>query len=296
MPLFPWTSVPTMRSTALFTSAILATATGAADLTLTLGSPGVSFHQCANQLAVLGLEKLGYEVTVVDQLPHREMYPLFVGPNATIDAVTGADLPYNHARWLAPAKDEYSVIGTMNEATDIIVSVTPGAVGVAAVSDLGAPPSGFTRVLLGLDEDTCPACVTNGNALIASVPGMKDYTYEAHNSSDLVAAVDARTAAGEAFAVVWFVPTYLNGALPGLVRLQGDVAPFDQTNQGKTLVRNDRLDKLTPAARQFLGAVFAGNVHIVEMDSWVNANGLTPADAASRWVAENAGTFEMFFW
>jgi ABC-type proline/glycine betaine transport system substrate-binding protein len=281
--------------TALVTAALLATTAGAADLTLTLGTPGVSFHQCANRLAVRGLERLGYTVTVVDQLPHRDMYPLFTGPNATVDAVTGADLPYNHAQWLEPAKDEFSVVGTMNEATDIIVSVTAGA-GVAAVSELGAPPAGFVRVLVGLDENTCPACVTNGNALIASVPGMENYTYEAHNSSDLIATVGARAAAGEAFAVVWYVPTYLNGALPGLTRLAGDVAPFDQTNQGKTLVRNDRLDKLTPAAVQFLGAVFAGNAHIVEMDTWVNAGGLAPTEAADRWIAENADTFEMFSW
>ena len=92
------------------------------------------------------------------------------------------------------------------------------------------------------------------------------------------------------------MPTYLNGALPGLVRLLGDVAPFDRTNQGKTLVRNDRLQKLTPAARKFLGAVFAGNTHIVQMDAWVNTGGLDPADAADRWIAENTATFDMYFW
>ena len=38
---------------------------------LTVGTPGVSFHQVANWVIVRGLERLGYNVTVIDQLPHR---------------------------------------------------------------------------------------------------------------------------------------------------------------------------------------------------------------------------------
>lgn len=264
------------------------------ELELTLGTPGVSFHQVANRLAVRGLERLGYAVSVVDDLPHRDMYPLFTGPNATIDVVTGADLPYNHAPWLAQSTGDFTVVGTMNEATDIIVSVTPGA-GVSAISELGSA-AGMSTTLLGLDEDTCPACVTNGQALIASVPGLEGFTYAAYNTSAFVETVQARAGAGEQFAVVWYVPTFLNGVLPSLAKLVGDVEPFDQTNQGKTLVRRDRLTKLTPVAQRFLGAVFAGNTHIVTMDTWVNVGGMTPVDAADRWIAEHNETFEMFFW
>lgn len=265
---------------------------------VTIGTPGVSFHQVANMLAVRGLEQLGYTVTIVDQLPHRDMYPMFTGANGTtisIDMVTGADLPYNHAEWLEPYISEYAAVGTMNEATDIIVSVTAGA-GVTTVSELGNPPTGFIQTLIGLDEDTCPACVTNGNEIIASVPGMEDYTYEAYNSSEFVKVVSAREAAGEAFAVVWYVPTYLNDALPSLSQLTGDVAPFNESNQGKTLVRYDSLHKFTPPALHFIGAVFAGNTNIVDMDVDVNEEGMSAAQAADLWISQHKDTFDMFFW
>jgi len=40
-------------------------------LKLTVGTPGVSFHQVANWVVVRGLERLGYAVTVVDSMSHR---------------------------------------------------------------------------------------------------------------------------------------------------------------------------------------------------------------------------------
>lgn len=265
---------------------------------VTIGTPGVSFHQCANMLAVRGLEQLGYNVTIVDDLPHRDMYPMFTGANDTtisIDMVTGADLPYNHAEWLEPYTSEYAIVGTMNEATDIIVSASTGA-GVTTVSDLGDPPAGFIQTLIGLDEDTCPACVTNGNEIIASVPGMENYTYESYNSTDFVKVVSAMEAAGDAFAVVWYVPTYLEAALPSLSKLTGDVAPFNETNQGKTIVRYDSIHKFTPPALHFIGAVFAGNTNIVLMDVDVNDNGMSPAEAADEWISQNQNMWDMFFW
>merc|ERR1712086_962946 len=121
--------------------------------------------------------ELGYNVTVVDQLPHRYMYPNFTGSSgfaATIDIVTGSDLPFNHIVYLGPTKydpdqnppwqppanwqpKDWSVIGTTNEATDIILASASHT--VAKTSDLETVPASFSRQIVGLDQDTCPACV-----------------------------------------------------------------------------------------------------------------------------------------
>jgi ABC-type proline/glycine betaine transport system substrate-binding protein len=275
------------------------------DLKITIGTPGVSFHRTANWVVVRGLEQLGYEVTVMDQIPHRDMYPHFTGSDGqvpTVDMVTGSDLPYNHLPFLGPTQGKappagfvptvWEVIGSVNEATDIIMAVPPSAT-QKSVSDLTSVSATFTKELIGLDQDTCPACVTNGNALIASdLPG---FTYKSHTSTEFMSAVKALEAKNTAFAAVWYVPTYLNAQVD-LVRLDGDLAPFNRSSQGKTIIRNDRKSKLTPAALKFVTSAFVGNANIVKMDTWVNVDGMTAQAAADKWIAENKETFDMFFW
>ena len=240
------------------------------------------------------------------------MYPMFTGSDpsraATIDLVTGSDLPYNHLPYLGPSHYDpkanppwsappnwrpktWSVVGTVNEATDIVVGA-PSAASVSSVADLVSAPASFSRTLVGLDENTCPACVKNGELLARALGGA--WTYTGYNSTAFVDAVKGKLAAGESeFAVVWFVPTYLNGLLKTLKALDG-TAPWPPTtaNQGKVIVRNDRTGKLTEQARNFLGAVYIGNKHIVQMDSWAQES--TPKEAADKWIGQNPHIFDMF--
>merc|ERR1711991_81233 len=154
------------RDTMMRLSAALVGLAAASDKHLTIGSPGVSFHRVANWVVVKGLERLGYTVEVVDQYPHRDLYPKFIA--GEVDVVTGTDLPYNHAPWLWNHTDDFIVIGTVNEATDIVLAV-PGTSGVASVSELRRDAKGFSDEILSLDEDTCPACVKQARDFAASM-------------------------------------------------------------------------------------------------------------------------------
>lgn len=262
---------------------------------ITFGTPGVSFHQVANWVAVRALERLGHEVTVVDNLPHPEMYPLFLGPNASIDFVTGSDLPFNHAPYIANGTDQFVVVGTVNEATDIVVAASAAA-GLTRVSDLAAPPAGLSPVVVGLDAVTCPACGRDATALIAATPALRNFTYRGLAPFAFRDAVRAQAQRGERFVAVWYTPCWLNGELPELATLAQDAAPFNRSSQGKTLARLDRLAKLGVRGRAALGAVFVGNRNIVAMDTDVNVRNMTPAAAADAWIAQHPETFDSFFY
>ena len=87
------------------------------------------------------LERLGYNVYVHDQEPHGDMYPKFIA--GEIGLVIGSDMPFNHAPWLWNHTDDFSVMGTVNEATDIVVGV-PSCTDLTLVSDLVKAKDEFT--------------------------------------------------------------------------------------------------------------------------------------------------------
>ena len=247
---------------------------------LIVGSPGVSFHRVANWVVVKGLERLGYTVDVNDQLPHRDMYPKFVA--GEIDLVTGTDLPYNHAPWLWNHTDQFVVIGTVNEATDIVLGV-PSYAGLASVSELVSAKGDFTTELLSLDEDTCPACVKMGQDFADSL----GFTMRQVTPTEFQSEVRERVGNNEKFVVSWYVPCYLQALVSGLVNLAGDVEPWNHHNAGKIIIRRDSLEKLDSEARNFLGAAFVGNDAIQQMDVRVNRDGMEESAAADAWIDDN---------
>jgi len=238
----------------------------------------------------------------------RYMYPNFTGSSGNfpdIDLVTGSDLPYNHIVYLGPTKydpdvnppwhpppnwkpSDWSVVGTVNEATDILL-VSPSS-SISKAADLASVPSSFSRAIIGLDQDTCPACVKNGESLARVLGG--SWRYVPYNATAFIAAVKAKLNTTIDFVAVWFVPTHLNGELKGLNELDGAPWPKSTHNQGKIIIRNDRMYKLTAQARNFLGAAFVGNKNIVEMDA--QAQHMSPKEAADAWIKQNPEYLDMF--
>ena len=237
------------------------------------------------------------------------MYPNFTGSSGytpTIDLVTGSDLPYNHIVYLGPTKydptqnppwqpppnwqpSDWSVVGTTNEATDIILASASRS--ISSTSDLKSVSDSFSRKIIGLNRDTCPACVKNGQHLVDTLGG--SWEYEQHDSTSFISSVNARLTAGATdFVAVWYVPTHLNSQIDGLRQIDGEPWPRTTHNQGKIIIRNDRLHKLTGPARNFLGAAFIGNKNIVQMDQW--AQTMSPKEAADKWIDQNQEVFDMF--
>jgi glycine betaine/proline transport system substrate-binding protein len=253
---------------------------------LVLGTPGVSFHQVANWVVVRALEHIGHSVDVVDDVPHREMYPRFVA--GEIDVVTGSDLPFNHAPWLWNSTDAFYVAGTVNEATDIVLGV-PSYTGISTVSQLSKQKGDFTPELLSLDLNTCPACVALGKEYAERL----GFTVREVSPEVFQQEVEERTAKKEAFAVSWYVPCYLQATVGGLANLVGDEAPWTRHNAGKTIARHD--SDLDMETRTLLASVFVGNAAIQEMDVMVNVEGKTPLDAADAWIQANPEMWQSFF-
>jgi ABC-type proline/glycine betaine transport system substrate-binding protein len=263
-------------------------ALAASEKHLTVGTPGVSFHQTANWIVVRALEKNGYTVDVVDNLPHRDMYPKFIA--GEIDLVTGSDLPYNHAPWLWNHTDQFVVLGTVNEATDIVLGV-PSYAGPTSVSELVSAKDGFATEVLSLDTDTCPQCVKQGQDFADSL----GFTLKEVTPTEFQSEVQRRMNNTEKFVVSWYVPCYLQALVSGLVNLDGDVEPWNHHNQGKIIVRDDSLEKLDTRTRNLLGASFVGNSAIQQMDVKVHSDGMTPQAAADAWIEDNQAMWGVFF-
>merc|ERR1712070_358417 len=105
--------------------------------------------------------------------------------------------------------------------------------------------------------------------------------------------VEMRIKKEETFVVSWYVPSYLQSRVAGLVNLVGDAAPFDRHNAGKTIVRHD--SNLDTDTKALLGAVFLGNAAIVEMDLMVNVKNMSPSEAADAWIQANPEMWQSFF-
>jgi glycine betaine/proline transport system substrate-binding protein len=254
---------------------------------LVIGTPGVSFHRVANWVVVRALERLGYSVDVVDNMPHRDMYPIFV--RGEIDLVTGSDLPFNHAPFLKDGAGDFMVVGTVNEATDIVVGV-PSYTGLTQVSEL-VNADDFTPELLSLDTDTCPQCVMMGRSLADKLGfALREVTPEEFETE-----MAERMQQKEKFAVSWYLPSFLQVEVSGLTNLIGDVEPYARHNVGKTIIRKDSLHKLDDQSRAVLSAVFVGNDAISKMDVMVHKQNLTSSQAADAWISENQAIFDSYF-
>jgi hypothetical protein len=216
------------------------------------------------------------------------MYPKFVA--GEIDMVTGTDLPYNHAPWLWNHTDQFVVMGTVNEATDIVLGV-PSSAGPKSVSELVSAKDDFTPEILSLDEDTCPACVKQGQDFADSL----GFTMRQVTPTEFQAEVAERVSKDEKFVVSWYVPCYLQVLVSGIVNLVGDVEPWSRHNAGKIVIRRDRLDKLDDDARNFLASAFIGNDAIQQMDVWVNRDSMSELDAAQMWIEANQDLVDSFF-
>lgn len=260
----------------------------ASERQITVGSPGVSFHQSANWVVVRGLERLGYTVTVMDQQPHRDMYPRFVA--GEIDVVTGSDLPYNHATWLWNHTDQFFVMGTVNEATDILLGV-PTYAGATKVSEFLDAKDDFHNEVLSLSTANCPICVKQGQDLADSL----GWSLRELEPEEFQSEVAERISKQEKFVVSWYNPSYVQALVTGMQNLKGDVEPWTRHNIGKTICRFDSADKLTTEARNFLAAAFLGNDDIQQMDIKINIDGMEPKAAADAWIEENQRTFDSFF-
>merc|ERR1711934_831108 len=165
---------------------------------------------------------------------------------------------------------------------DIVLGV-PSAADPKSVSELVSAKDDFTNEILSLDEDTCPACVKMGQDFADSL----GFTMRQVTPTEFQAEVAERVSKDEKFVVSWYVPSYLQALVSGLVNLAGDVAPWNRHNAGKIVIRRDRMNKLDDAARNFLGAAFVGNDAIQQMDVKVNRDSMQESDAAQQWIESN---------
>jgi len=267
---------------------------------LRIGTTFNTFHQVKGYVVGRALERIGYTITYKNDVPHAEVYPLFLNARSTntVDIFVGSDLPFNHISYLQSGFDEFSVVGTVCDRTDIIISV-PDYVAtkfnLTHVSDLRRAPPSLNRQVMTLSEADCPACAEFASQLFEEV-GMQDWRISAELSSEsFVEEAKRKIAERENFVVVWLIPSWINAAVH-MQELSGDIGPFARTSASRILARNDILASLPDESRDILSAVFLPSTAVLQMDSLVHGDpGMSPQKAADVWISENHATYEVFF-
>ncbi|MFI5649024.1 glycine betaine ABC transporter substrate-binding protein [Kitasatospora sp. NPDC051705] len=250
---------------------------------LTVGSIALSFHRGTAALVRRVLEAHGHPVSVVEA-PHEE---LFRRQSAgEIDILVSAWLPSSHDEYLAGHRDEVTVLAPHYEPY-CLWAVPPyvPAAEVAEVGDLARPEVAerMTRVIDGVNPG---AGISRFSARMVADYGLDraGYRFTPGDEAGFVARVERGLARHEWFVIPLWRPQYLN-RLHGLRPLTEPKGLLGTVDAASPVVRNEAIERIRPEALARLAALEPGNAGVEELDVLINVAGLTPLQAADRYLA-----------
>ncbi|MFD5467978.1 glycine betaine ABC transporter substrate-binding protein [Kitasatospora sp. NPDC127059] len=252
---------------------------------LTVGTIALSFHRGTAAVVRRILEAYGHPVSVVEA-PHEELFRRQAA--GEIDFLVSAWLPSSHEKYLAGHRDEVTVLAPHYEPY-CIWAVPPyvPASEVAEVGDLTRPDVAerMTRVIDGINPG---AGISRFSARMVVNYGLDraGYRFAPGDEAGFVARVERGLARRERFVIPLWRPQYLNRrhALRPLAEPKGLLGSVDAASP---VVRRDALERIHPEALAGLAAFEPGNDGVEDLDVLINVDGLTPLQAADRYLAAN---------
>jgi glycine betaine/proline transport system substrate-binding protein len=112
------------------------------------------------------------------------------------------------------------------------------------------------------------------------------YVFTPGTESGFLSRVERGVAARKWFVVPLWRPQYLN-RLYGLRPLQEPKGLLGTVDDASAVVRLDALDLLSADAIARLNGLHLGNDGVEEIDALINVDGLTPLQAADRYLAKH---------
>lgn len=258
----------------------------AEDRTIRLGQVNLSFYAVVGGIVQEVLEQDGYKVEVVAG-SHGEIFPKLGA--GEVDILAAAWLPDGHAPLYAKVKDVTFIAGELYDDAKLYWAVpdyVPADL-VRSIDDLKKPD-----VAARMDKRIRGIGATSGlmvgAAKIREAYGLDAAGYEVipGEAKDWIA--NFKQAVGEER---WFImplwqPQWINAAYK-VRALEEPKGIYGKGDTAVLLGHETLKDKLAPATIERLANINLSVDAVTDMDLWVNVDGLTPRDAAKRWLAAN---------
>ncbi|MFF8908162.1 glycine betaine ABC transporter substrate-binding protein [Streptomyces olivaceoviridis] len=262
--------------------------TSRSEPTITVGNVALSFHRAAAAVTRRVLEAHGHRVDSVEA-PHEQLFRL--QEEGGIDVLVSAWLPSSHDTYLSRYRDRVRVL-TPHYRPYCVWAVPPYVPEdeVRQVADLTRREVAG-RMTKAVDGINPGAGISRFSARMVHAYGLDElgYTFTPGTESGFLSRVERGIAAREWFVVPLWRPQYLN-RLYGLRPLQEPKGLLGTVDHASPVVRLDALDHLHPDAVARLDSLRLGNDGVEEIDALINVDGLTPLQAADRYLARHGHT------
>ncbi|MEU3859644.1 glycine betaine ABC transporter substrate-binding protein [Streptomyces sp. NPDC028722] len=252
--------------------------------TVTVGNIALSFHRAVAAVTRRVLEAHGHRVHSVEA-PHERLFRL--QEEGAIDVLVSAWLPSSHDTFLSPYRDRVRVLRAQYQPY-CVWAVPPWvpAEMVREVADL-ARPGLLERMTTAIDGINPGAGISRFSARVVGEYGLDrvGYTFRPGTEAGFLSRVEHGLATGEWFVIPLWRPHYLN-RLHHLRPLQEPKGLLGTVDSAGTVVNLAALDRIHPRAVAELDRLCLGNDGVEEIDALINVDGLTPLQAADRYLAD----------
>ena len=257
--------------------------------TIRLGQVNLSFYAVVGGIVQEVLEQDGYKVEVTSG-SHGDIFPKLGA--GEVDIFAAAWLPDGHAPLYAKVKDVSFKIGALYDNAKLYWAVpdyVPADL-VTSIDDLKKP-----EVVARMDKQIRGIGATSGlmvgAAKIRDAYGLDTAGYEVvpGEAKDWIANFKQAVAEGRWLVMPLWQPQWLNAAYKVRV-LDEPQGIYGKGDTAFLLGHQDLQNKLTPQTLARLANIKLSIDAVTQMDLWVNADGLTPHEAARKWLAANPST------
>ncbi|MFI9269844.1 glycine betaine ABC transporter substrate-binding protein [Kitasatospora sp. NPDC052896] len=250
---------------------------------ITVGNIALSFHRAAAAVTRRVLEAHGHQVNGIEA-PHEQLFRLQAA--GEVDVLVSAWLPSSHDTYLSGYRDRVQVLAPHYHPY-CVWAVPPyvPAEAVREVADLTRPEV-VDRMTLAIDGINPGAGISRFSARMVTEYGLDrfGYTFTPGTESGFITRVERGIADEEWFVIPLWRPQYLNR----LHRLRPIADPrhlLGTVDAASPVIRRAALDLIHPDAVSRLDTLHLGNDGVEELDTLINADGLTPLQAADRYLA-----------
>ena len=259
---------------------------GAEDRTIRLGQVGLSFYAVVGGVVQEVLEKDGYKVEV-SAGSHGEIFPKL--GTGEVDILAAAWLPDGHAPLYEKVKEVTFVIGELYGDARLYWAV-PDYVPVdlvRSIDDLKKP-----NIAARMDKRIRGIGATSGlmvgAAKIREAYDLDEAGYEIipGEATDWIENFKQAVSEKRWLVMPLWQPQWINAAYDVRV-LEEPQGIYGKGDTAVLLGHENLKAKVAPETLERLAAIKLSIDAVTEMDLWVNVDGLTPRDAAKKWLAAN---------
>lgn len=254
--------------------------------TIRLGQVSLSFYAVVGGIVQEVLDEDGYKVDVTAG-SHGDIFPKLGAGD--VDILAAAWLPDGHAPLYAKVKDDTFVIGELYDNAKLYWAVPDyvPADAVRTIDDLKKP-----EVRARMDKRIRGIGATSGlmvgAAKIHEAYGLDAAGYEVIPGEPKVWIANFKEAVADQRWLVMplWQPQWINAAYKVRV-LDEPKRIYGKGDTAVLLGHNSLRDKLAPATLARLARIKLSIDAVTQMDLWVNVDGLTPREAAKKWLVAN---------